>query len=134
MVLVNGAGPGVGKSTIARALVTTLRKRGLTAELFAENDILRRREFRNVIDEFRNRPRVELSTLLAASGAYLCECVRRSKDVYVLDSLLPYWLSLAAWNYSIVDVEQFFADLVDIAAGVRIIEIFVEGNLTAGIQ
>lgn len=133
MVMVNGAGPGLGKSTLARALTAELRVRGFSADLFVEEDVLWRAEFAGVIEEFRTRPRVELGTLLAATHAYFDTCLRRGHDVYVLDGLIPYWLSLAAWAYTDVEVARFLSDLADLAGDMELVEIYLEGDLEAGI-
>ncbi|MBO0687736.1 MAG: hypothetical protein J2P45_31695 [Candidatus Dormibacteraeota bacterium] len=134
VIMINGAGPGLGKSTLARALAADLAARGLSVELFVEGDILRRAEFLGVIQEFRTRPRVELGTLLAATRAYFDSCLRRGHDVYVLDGLIPYWLSLAAWAYADTEVARFLSDIANLAGELELVEIYLEGDLEAGIE
>lgn len=133
VILVNGAGPGLGKTTLVRSLAAALEQKGLTVELFVEEDILIRSEFAAVMHEFRTRPRVELGTLLEAARTYLAECVRRGRDVYVLDALFPYWLSLSAWGYDEDDVQQFLTALGPVAGDVRIVDLYLEGDLQAGV-
>jgi hypothetical protein len=134
VVLVNGAGPGLGKTTLTRLLADALGGRGAAVELFVEEDILRRPEFEPVIQEFRTRPRVELQTLLDASREYVAECGRRAKDFYILDALFPYWLSLEAWAYTDAEVSQFLSDLGDLADEVHWIELYLEGDLNSGLE
>jgi len=94
-VLVNGAGPGLGKSTLVQQLAAALRERGHRVEVFLEAGILRRPEFERVMAEFGSMPRVDLATLLDAAVAYLANCTSEVADAYILDALFPYWLSLA---------------------------------------
>jgi hypothetical protein len=133
VILVNGAGPGLGKTTLVRSLATALEQKGLTVELFSESDILTCSEFAAVMQEFRARPRVELPTLLEAAQAYLAACAQGGRDVYVLDALLPYWLSLSAWGYDESEVQQFLANLGAVAGGVRLVELYLDGDLQAGV-
>ena len=71
VVMVTGAVPGLGKSTLSRRIARDLRRAGLAVELFEESHILERPEFATVMAEFRSGRAATPDQLLDATEAYL---------------------------------------------------------------
>ena len=128
LVLINGAVPGLGKSTLAQGLTERLREFGRDVELFPEQEILDRPEFAAVILEWRTTNRAAFGTLLAATSEYLGWCRHRAADVYVLDSLLPFLPSLLAWGRSDSEVAEFFRQLARLMYGFDVLHVQLEGD------
>ncbi|QEV56943.1 hypothetical protein CP981_20520 [Streptomyces platensis] len=112
-----GNSPGVGKSTLCRALADWLRSTGATVDHFEEADILTRPAFRAVAEEFADGAHsVRPETLVAATRAYVTESRAAGTDVLVTDALLPFIPSLMAWGHdepAITGVLRELATAVD---------------------
>ena len=134
LVLITGAGPGLGKSLLANRLHADLAESHVDAVLFEEHDIVDRLEFAPVMEEFRSRGRVEPETLLDCAAAYGRWCVARAADVYVLDALFPYLPSLLAWGYSDRSIERFLDRLRTRLDEVDMIELHLDGDATAALR
>lgn len=128
LILINGAVPGLGKSTLAQGLAGRLRDSGLDVELFQEQEILDRVEFAAVIEEWRSTNRAASGTLLAGTSKYLEWSRRRSAKVDVFDSLLPFLPSLLAWGRSDAQIAEFFRQLARLMHGFDVHHVQLEGN------
>ena len=133
LVLVTGASPGLGKSSLAEALVVTLRTDGRPARLFSEGDIMSERAFSAVMDELRSTGEVRLDSLLAAADAYLTSAQQQSDDVLVLDALFPYLPSLFAWGHTDDAIAAFFDRLATVFGGFDVIELHLVGDVRAAL-
>jgi hypothetical protein len=132
-VLVTGASPGLGKSSLAEALVVTLRTAGRPARLFREGDITSERDFSAVMNELQSTGEVQLDTLLAAADAFLTSARAGSSDVLVHDALFPYLPSLLAWGYADDDIAAFFVRLATLFDGFDVIELHLVGDVRKGL-
>ncbi|RFC78469.1 hypothetical protein DXZ75_06980 [Streptomyces sp. AcE210] len=95
-----GSSPGVGKSTLCRAVTEWLTGTGASVDHFEEPDILTRAAFRPVAEEFAGGAgAVRPQTLVACTRAYIDESLRAGKDYLVTDALLPFIPSLVAWGH-----------------------------------
>ncbi|CAL9643760.1 hypothetical protein [Streptomyces sp. enrichment culture] len=100
LISVIGSSPGVGKSTLCRALAGWLSATGASVDHFAEEDILTREEFRPVAEEFADgSAAVRPETLTAAMRAYVAASTAAGRDYLVTDALLPFIPSLVAWGH-----------------------------------
>ncbi|MGY3681729.1 hypothetical protein [Streptomyces sp. TE33382] len=100
LISVIGNSPGVGKSTLCRAVADWLRSIGASVDHFEESDILTRPSFRPVADEFAGgASAVRPETLVACTRAYVTESLGAGKDRLVTDALLPFIPSLVAWGH-----------------------------------
>ncbi|MEW2398932.1 hypothetical protein [Streptomyces sp. NPDC046862] len=111
-IAVVGNSPGVGKSTLCRAVARWFTDGGATVDHFEEADVLTRPAFRAVADEFAGghgsvRPR----TLVDASRAYAEETRAAGVDVLVTDALIPFIPSLVAWGHDERAIAQVVAGL-----------------------
>jgi hypothetical protein len=134
LVLVNGAVPGLGKSTLAKGLADRLRHSGFDVELFEEHEILVRPEFEALVGEWRSTDRVSFATLIASTNAYLDSCRRRAAGACVLDSLLPFLPSLLAWGCSDSEIDAFFRQLDLDLDGFEVLHIQLEGDVKRALQ
>ena len=113
IVMVTGAGPGLGKSTLAARLHAHLARMEPRAELFREEDILVHPCFTSVTTEFRSTGQVDRETLVGDARRYLTDLRRRQVPVVVLDALFPYLPSLLAWGHDHEAILQLFGDPSD---------------------
>ncbi|MFC8224623.1 hypothetical protein [Streptomyces sp. NPDC057287] len=110
LISVIGSSPGVGKSTVCRAVAEWLAGTGASVDHFEEADIVTRSAFRPVADEFADGAgAVRPETLVACTRAYVAESLRAGRDHLVADALLPFIPSLVAWGHD----EDAIAHVVD---------------------
>jgi hypothetical protein len=134
LILINGAAPGLGKSSLAKELVARMELIGWDVELFEEQDILEHADFAAVIQAWRSGGNVDSSTLLAATKAYLSSCWVQGADVHVQDSLLPFLPSLLAWGWSDYDIASFFSELGVSMRDFQVLQVQLEGDAREGLQ
>lgn len=100
LISVIGNSPGVGKSTLCRAVADWLTGAGASVDHFEEADVLTRPAFRPVAEEFAGGAAgVRPATLVACTRAYVAESLGAGKDHLVTDALLPFIPSLVAWGH-----------------------------------
>ncbi|MCZ1020738.1 hypothetical protein [Streptomyces noursei] len=100
LISVIGSSPGVGKSTLCRAIAEWLGDTGASVDHFEEADILTRAAFRPVTEEFAGGDgSVRPATLVECTRAYVAESLAAGKDYLVTDALLPFIPSLVAWGH-----------------------------------
>ncbi|MFF3767544.1 hypothetical protein ACFYYR_26160 [Streptomyces sp. NPDC001922] len=110
VIAVLGSSPGVGKSTLCRALAGWISGKGCAVDHFKEEDILTRPVFRPVAEEFNGGSgRVRPRTLVNSTRSYLEQARAEGVDVLVTDALLPFIPSLVAWGHD----EAAIAQVVD---------------------
>lgn len=101
LISVIGSSPGVGKTTVCRAVAEWLADTGASVDHFEEADVLTRPAFRRVADEFADGAgAVRPETLVACTRAYVAESLRAGRDHLVTDALLPFIPSLVAWGHN----------------------------------
>lgn len=100
LISVVGSSPGVGKTTLCRAVAQWLTSFGASVDHFEEADILTRAAFRPVAEEFAGETAtVQPATLIECTRAYVAESLAAGKDYLVTDALLPFIPSLVAWGH-----------------------------------
>lgn len=100
LISVIGSSPGVGKSTLCRAVAGWLTGTGVAVDHFEEADILTRSAFRAVAEEFAGgAASVRPATLVECTRAYVAESLAAGKGYLVTDALLPFIPSLVAWGH-----------------------------------
>ena len=126
-VMVTGAAPGLGKSTMARCLGGRLEAGGREVVTLLESVIAERDEFADVMSSFRSTG--------TATGAALVEATRRlaatfrERDAIVVqDMLLPYLPSLFAWGFSDEDIVDLFARISAACSGVELVQVHLDGS------
>lgn len=130
IVMVTGAAPGLGKSTLVRHLAEALDRDALTVTSFPEDEIAARVEFAEVIASFREVGSASLDQLLDASRAYVATSRQQSWDVEVQDMLFPFLPSLYAWGHSDDEISTFFHDLADVCSGFHLLQIHLDADPT----
>lgn len=125
-IAVVGSSPGVGKSTLCRAVARWFTDSGAVVDHFEEADILTRPAFRAVADEFAGghgsvRPR----TLVEASRAYAEEARAAGVDVLVTDALIPFVPSLVAWGHDERTIARVVAGLEEAVEPTRVTVVYL---------
>ncbi|MGV4926866.1 hypothetical protein K2224_32725 (plasmid) [Streptomyces sp. BHT-5-2] len=117
LISVIGSSPGVGKSTLCRAVAEWLTGLGASVDHFEEADILTRSAFKPVAEEFvGGAVAVRPATLVECTRAYVAESLTEGKDYLVTDALLPFIPSLVAWGHdeaTLVDVVEQLSRAVE---------------------
>lgn len=112
MISVIGSSPGVGKSTLCRALADWLSRLGASVDHFEEADVLARPAFRPVAEEFAGGAgAVRPGTLVECTRAYVDQSLAAGRDCLVTDALLPFVPSLVAWGHDESTLVQVMKDL-----------------------
>ncbi|MGY1433757.1 hypothetical protein [Streptomyces reniochalinae] len=113
VVSVIGSSPGVGKSTLCRAVAEWLAGTGASVDHFEEADILTRAAFRPVAEEFAGgEAAVRPETLIECTRAYVDEMVAQGTDYAVTDALVPFIPSLVAWGHQERTLSRVMGELV----------------------
>lgn len=123
IVAVDGASPGIGKSTLCTHLA-----QALGADHFREEEILTRPEFAAAAAEFNTGGRIELATILQA----MREFGKTSKFV-VTDALLPFVPSLLVWGYDETAIGEFHDELTQAIAPARVVFVYLDGDPDAAL-
>ncbi|GIG64089.1 hypothetical protein [Phytomonospora endophytica] len=120
LIAVIGGGPGVGKSTVCRALASWL---GPGTDHFEEEHVLTRPVFRAVAEEFaEGTGAVRPATLIACTRAYIGESLAAQRKYLVADALVPFIPSLVAWGH---DEEALTGFVGELAKAVRPADVVV---------
>jgi hypothetical protein len=93
--------PGVGKSSLCRALTERYAAAGVAVDHFAEEQILTRPAFAAVAEEFAGGSGiVRPETLITATREYARQSRADGVAVSITDALIPFIPSLRAWGHS----------------------------------
>ena len=128
IVMVTGAAPGLGKTSLTRRIADALRAEGRRVELFEENDIVEREEFADVIRSFRSAGSAPVDLLIEAAGRYAATARRSDAQLFVQDMLFPYLASLLAWGHDDREIDGFFAALLAACDGIDLLQLHLVGD------
>lgn len=133
-VFVLGSCPGIGKTTLAEALVANLRTEGLAVAWFPEEAVLEHPAFATVADTFRKTGGVVPGELLAASEVFARSWSTCEDDVLIIDALFPFVTSLLASGYSERETDAFVRSLWDIVRPAQPLTIYVDGDARVALR
>ncbi|MFE0186692.1 hypothetical protein [Streptomyces sp. NPDC058989] len=129
LISVIGSSPGVGKSTLCRAVAEWLTGTGASVDHFEEADILTRPAFRPVAEEFAGGAAgVRPETLVESTRAYVAESLAAGRDYLVTDALLPFIPSLVAWGHDESDLVQIMGEQVRAVEPARVVVVYVHDD------
>lgn len=133
LIAVAGAAPGIGKSTLCRALAGWLSGLGLRVDHFREDEVLTRDEFAAGAAEFEAGGVVQLPTLLDAVAGFVSSILASGDDVVITDSLIPFVPSLLAWGHGEDVMTRFLHDLSCLLEPVAPIVVYLDGDPLAAL-
>ncbi|MBL1098471.1 hypothetical protein [Streptomyces coffeae] len=129
LISVIGSSPGVGKSTLCRAVAEWLSSTGASVDHFEEADILTRAAFRPVAEEFAGGARsVQPTTLVECTRAYVSESLAAGRDYLVTDALLPFIPSLVAWGHEENTLVHVMGELARVVEPARVTVVYVHDD------
>ncbi|MCX4675431.1 hypothetical protein OG413_08875 [Streptomyces sp. NBC_01433] len=129
LISVIGSSPGVGKSTLCRAVADWLTDAGASVDHFEEADVLTRPAFRPVAEEFAGGAAgVRPATLVACTRAYVEESLGSGKDHLVTDALLPFVPSLVAWGHDENTLIHVMAELTRAVEPAEVTVVYVHDD------
>ncbi|MEU5839105.1 hypothetical protein ABZ820_36330 [Streptomyces diacarni] len=136
MVSVIGSSPGVGKSTLCRAVAEWLAETGASVDHFEEADTLTRAAFRPVAEEFAGgEAAVRPETLIECTRAYVAEMDARGMDYAVTDALVPFIPSLVAWGHEERTLSRVTSELVRVLEpAVQVTVVYVHDDPTRALR
>lgn len=118
IIAVDGASPGIGKSTLCAALAPALG-----ADQFREEEILTRPEFAPAADEFKTGGRIKPETILRSMREFA-----KTSGLVVTDALLPFVPSLLVWGYDETAIGEFHDALSQAIEPARVIFVYLDGD------
>lgn len=130
--MVTGAAPGLGKSTMARALGERLDTDEREVVVFPEALIAERDEFADVMSSFRTTGTVTGPELVGATRR-LAATYRDRPAVVIQDMLLPYLPSLFAWGFSDTEIAALFAAVASACSGIQLVQVHLDGSPAASV-
>lgn len=126
LIAVIGSSPGVGKSTLCRALVASLDG---SVDHFEESEILTREAFRAVAEEFGDGSGVvRPSTLVDCTRAFVAESLAAGHEHVVADALVPYIPSLVAWGHDEDALTDFMDELARAVEPAEVTVVYVHDD------
>ncbi len=128
MILIYGAGSGLGKSTIATFVHETLKENDVPVMWIREEASLELDAFAPYIREVESGRADNDIVLLTACERFIDECTR-SESVFVIDSILPCLDWLTSANASIKDIRTFNDRVTHLLRELNPILIFLHGDL-----
>ncbi|MFF0624699.1 hypothetical protein [Streptomyces sp. CB02959] len=129
LISVIGSSPGVGKSTLCRAVALWLTSVGASVDHFEEADILTRSAFRPVAEEFAGgASAVQPAALVECTRAYIAESLAAGKDYLVTDALLPFIPSLVAWGHDEGTLVHVMEELARAVEPAQVTVVYVHDN------
>ncbi|MEV0320252.1 hypothetical protein ACIBKX_25230 [Streptomyces sp. NPDC050658] len=135
LVSVIGSSPGVGKSTLCRALAEWLGRAGASVDHFEEPEILTRPAFRPVAEEFAGgAASVRPATLVDCTRAYVDESLAAGRDYLVTDALLPFVPSLVAWGHEEPALVGIVAELAAAVEPAEVTVVYVHDDPAAALR
>ncbi|MER7991287.1 hypothetical protein ABTY53_37765 [Streptomyces noursei] len=135
LISVIGNSPGVGKSTLCRALTDWLTESGTTVEHFAEPDILTHPAFRPVAEEFATGDHtVRPETLVAATRTYVTDARAAGTDVLITDALVPFLPSLIAWGHDEPALTRVLKDLATAVHPTQVTVVYVQDDPASALR
>lgn len=135
LISVIGSSPGVGKSTLCRAVAEWLTGVGASVDHFEEADILTRSAFRPVAEEFAGGTGTVLpATLVECTRAYVAESLAVGKDYLVTDALLPFIPSLVAWGHDEESLARVMGELARAVEPAQLTVVYVQDDPEAALR
>lgn len=135
LISVIGNSPGVGKSTLCRAVAEWLAGTGASVDHFEEADVLTRPAFRPVAEEFADgNAGVQPETLVDSTGTYVAESLSAGMDYVVTDALLPFIPSLVAWGHDEGALVHVMGELTQALKPVEVTVVFVHDDPATALQ
>ncbi|MFC9424430.1 hypothetical protein [Streptomyces sp. NPDC056987] len=129
LISVIGSSPGVGKSTLCRAVAEWLAGTGASVDHFEEAEILTRSAFRPVAEEFAGGAAgVRPETLVESTRAYVAESLAAGRDYLVTDALLPFIPSLVAWGHGESTLVHVLGEQVRAVEPAQVIVVYVHDD------
>ena len=128
LVLVYGPGPGLGKSTLGRALAKSLSGRGRPARFYGEEEVPTRPAFREYVRRVRTGRADDTAALIEACDRFVVELRSRPSETAVVDSVLPCWDWLYSAGCSDAEVSDFSRNLASMLYPLRPVLVLVEGD------
>jgi len=128
LVAVDGASPGVGKSTLCNGLAASLAAAGTAVDHFREEEILSRPEFADVAEQFTATQTVRLDSIVDAVTAFVINADANGTEVIVADALLPFIPSLIVWGYDESAIGAFLDRISAAIAPARVVLLYVDGD------
>lgn len=134
VLLVYGAGSGLGKSTLAGAIATRLQSEGTSTSLFTEESAVHDPAFRAYAEQVRAGNGADARVLLECCERFVADLAHRDAEVAVVDSLLPCWDWLYSAGATDAVVFKFTKRLTDLLRGLRPILVLVEADLLVALR
>lgn len=128
-IFVYGAGSGLGKSTLAGALVQRFESQAHAVSLFPEECTLELPAFQAYVQQVQAGNSCDTTTLLECCTKFVADLIRSDADIIVLDSLLPCWDWLYSAGADDAVVFMFTDAMNELLREVRPALVLVEGNL-----
>lgn len=124
-----GPGPGLGKSTLGRALVEKFISRGLSARLVCEYEVTDHPAFRGYVQSAEAGRADDTAALIEACRRFVAEIDVCGSEIIVLDSVIPCWDWLYSAGCTDTEVSAFSRVLAGVVSPLRPMLVFVEGDL-----
>jgi thymidylate kinase len=127
LIAVDGAAPGIGKSTLCHALTRWLEG-SLRTDHFREEEIMSRPEFADVAAQFTTTRVVKPGALLRATADYVAAAQAGGVDAIVADALIPFVPSLIAFGHTENDIDGFLNKLGEAIAVTHPVLVYLDGD------
>src|SRR4051812_18055499 len=133
LIIFAGGCPGAGKSTLSSFLFRQLSLQGINSHWFYEDDIYYSPVFEGVMEAVLSKSPQVFEVLLEADHKLVAEA-QASQEVFITDSLLPFFNWLFATNYNFEEIESFSHKLEPILVKINPLIIYLDTEVAQSLQ
>ena len=129
LIIVYGASPGTGKSTLSSRLRQALADDGQPVQWLYEDDVLHVDYFAPVMTYMRGEGALEMPDACLAATANLIAACAEGDTIVISDSILPYYDWLFAADYAYPAVSTFSATLYELLRPLHPLVVYLQANV-----
>lgn len=133
LIIFAGSSPGVGKSTLSSFLYKQLQLAGIKSRWFYEEDVTDESIFPGVVEAVTKIAPDVLDVLLRAAHTLVEECLK-SEQIFITDSLLPFYNWLLHSNLEQAKIAAFSRELEKVLEPVNPLVVYLDADMAAAFQ
>lgn len=128
LIILAGASPGAGKSTLSELLFDQFTRHQLPTHWIYEEDILHAETFRPVVHVFQQGKGDAIAAILAATAQFVQES-RHANLITITDSIFPCYTWLVAAGYSQIQIAEFSRQLAHLLSPLQPLIIYLNSDV-----
>lgn len=128
LIMLAGASPGAGKSTLSELLFDQFTHHQLPTHWLYEEDILHSETFLPVVQVFQRGQGDAIAAILAATAQFVQESLHAHR-ITITDSIFPCYTWLVAAGYSQIQIAEFSRQLAHLLSPLQPLIIYLNSDV-----